>query len=798
MDASALPIESLRERFHREIRRGPVVLSSPTGSGKSTQVPRWCGTEGKVLVVEPRRVACRSLAQRVAELEKSSLGDQVGYHVRDERKASGHTRILFATPGVVLRIFESITRFQTVIVDEFHERGLEVDLLLALLLHRIRQETFKGRLVVMSATLDGERIARRLGGVHLHAEGRTFPVRIRHLAGKALLPTVDGLEDRLQRAVEAAREDPGDILVFLPGKGEIHSAGKALGHRRDLELMPLHGGLTLAEQSRIFEPGNKRRVILATNVAETSLTVPGVGVVIDSGLVRRTRYVRDRGFLTLVPVASDSADQRSGRAGRTAAGVTYRLWSEAAQLEDRTPPEIYRESLVPLLLAAAAQGELCDDLPFTDAPKTHAIETSRAYLESLGALETDGTITDRGKRLFGLPLNAELGRWLVEAEERDAETPGLLADMIDLVAALSVDRIVVGPPSDDELEDDPESACDARASIQAMRGGLRHRARGYALSEAQSVRKRLRRAFKRASTGDEPLEVDRRRLATALLAADPRLAHVARRRGKRTAWSNGGTEIELGRDCAVGRQESVEAALVLQTVALGLGRKDSRIVGTRAMPVPTSWLVGAGLGRDRLAGLSVEDGAVVADVERVYAKKVIRRRSEIPQGLLARKAAVELFLNGRLFRKAMLQSRESFEATWVARRLAERLDEIPYWLHEITELDGDLPLDFEQWVTARLEDLGFDAGDDLALLSPEDLTFPPLSQMLRDELDRSYPRKLKIDGISYRVDYELEAGRVLLRIEQGKPQKPPDPFYLPRFPGFKVLVEHKGVLRNVR
>ena len=364
MTEAKLPIDALRERFDQEITRGPVVLSSPTGSGKSTQVPRWCGEKGKVLVVEPRRVACRSLAQWVAKLEGGELGREVGYHVRDERKASSSTRILFATPGIVLRIFEKIHRFDAVIVDEFHERGLEVDLLLALLVARLRAGRFRGRLVVMSATLDGERVAKHVGGVHLHAEGRTFPVTVSHLGGKALLPDVSGLEERLKAAVDRCRDHAGDILVFLPGKGEIAGATKALAHRSDLEVMPLHGGLSLSEQSRIFKRGRKRRVILATNVAETSLTVPGVGVVIDSGLVRQTRYVRDRGFLTLVPVAMDSADQRAGRAGRLAAGVCIRLWSEAAQLEARTPPEIHRESLVPLLLAAAAQGERCAELPF--------------------------------------------------------------------------------------------------------------------------------------------------------------------------------------------------------------------------------------------------------------------------------------------------------------------------------------------------------------------------------------------------------------------------------------------------
>ncbi|MEO1365643.1 MAG: DEAD/DEAH box helicase, partial [Acidobacteriota bacterium] len=209
-----LPVDRVRGEVLGALERGPVVLSSPTGSGKSTQVPRWC--PGPVLVVEPRRVACRSLAQRVAALEGTDLGDGVGYRVRDERRAGPSTRILFATPGVVLRLFDRLDRFATVIVDEFHERGLEVDLLLALLLER-RRAGAEGRLVIMSATLDAGAIARHVCGAAIEAEGRAFPVAVRHLPGSALLPDVRGLEDRVRQALVAAAELPGDVPGDRPG-----------------------------------------------------------------------------------------------------------------------------------------------------------------------------------------------------------------------------------------------------------------------------------------------------------------------------------------------------------------------------------------------------------------------------------------------------------------------------------------------------------------------------------------------------------------------------------------------------
>ena len=803
MSPGSLPIDALRPRFEAELPGRPVVLSSPTGSGKSTQVPRWCAAWGKVLVVEPRRVACRSLAQRVAQLESVRLGREVGYHVRDEHKATAATGILFATPGIVLRIFEDIERFDTVIVDEFHERGLEVDLLLALLVHRLRQGRFRGRLVIMSATLDGERLAEHVGGVHLHAEGRTYPVDVRHLAdARTLLPDVDGLTERVRRAVRAADEKAGDMLVFLPGKGEIASCAKALSSFRELEILPLHGGLTLQEQSRIFEPGPKRRVILSTNVAETSLTVPGVGVVIDSGLVRQTRYVRDRGFLTLVPVALDSADQRSGRAGRTAPGLTFRLWSEAAQLEARTPPEIYRESLVPLLLAAAAQGENLSDLPFADPPKAHAVDTALAELQELGALGDGGRITERGHRLFGLPLDAAHGRLLVEAEERDRDEPGLLRDMVDLVAALSVDRVVVEAPSTDELEDEPSAACDAVASIRVMRGELRQRVRGPALQEAKAVQRRLAQAFEisdKESADDGT--VDRARLIRCLLAADRRAAHIPRQRGRRTAWSNGGTEIELGRDCGAAKLESLdktpEALLVLRTMALGFGKKDSKVIVTRAAPVTLRDLAEAGLGRPRAVEPALEDGRVVAVVERVYAKKVLRREHTVPTGEAARQAVAELFLSRRLFKSVLDESRENLDAASLASSLASSLQDLPFWLHDVPRHVPYPPPPFDEWVARRLAELGVESGDDVALLSADDLLFPPLPPFIREELDRQYPRRLKIQGVDYGIDYRLGSRKVILRVESGKPQTPPDRFYLPRFDGFRIQVEHKGVLRSI-
>jgi len=566
--STTLPIDAIRAAFEEKLPAGPVVVTSPTGSGKSTQIPRWC--PGRVLVVEPRRVACKTLALRVAELEGCELGTDVGFHVRDHRVEQRSTRILFATPGVVLRRFDELERFETVVLDEFHERTLDVDLILALLRRR-----YHGRLVVMSATLRPGPLAAYLEGHHLHAEGRMFPVDVVHQSGDVMLPAGDHLRERVGRAVgRALDQHEGDVLVFLPGKGEIAGATDELAGRPGLEILPLHGGLSLDDQARVFRPASRRKVVLATNVAETSVTVPGIGVVIDSGLVRRTRYHRGRGFLTLTPIAADSAEQRAGRAGRTGPGACIRLWSERARLEASTPPEIRREALLPLVLAAAACGARTEDLRFLDPPQEYAVTAACDDGRALGALDEGGVITATGRDLFGLPLDPPLGRLLIEARGGDS-----LPDAIDLVSALAVGRpLFRGPPKHEDDRGLRAGGCDASALVAAVRRGEpgRHELAPAALSEARANAKRLRGALGLPAKADRDAPIDPKALGLTALAADPRAAHVARERRGRIYWSNGGTEIELGRESAAGLAENPKALVVYETRALGVGQRKTR------------------------------------------------------------------------------------------------------------------------------------------------------------------------------------------------------------------------------
>ncbi|MEO6576267.1 MAG: helicase-related protein, partial [Polyangiaceae bacterium] len=740
-----------------------------------------------VLVVEPRRVACRALAARVADLEGTPLGDGVGYRVKDDRRANDDTRIVFATPGLVLRAWSEIARFDVLVIDELHERSLDVDLLLALALER-----FTGRLIVMSATLDGDRVAAHLGAHHLRGEGRAYPLMIRHLGPEPLLPDPRNLETRVTKALDSCRDAPGDVLVFLPGKAEITECARALRGRRDLEIVELHGGLALADQARAFAASSLRKVILATNVAETSLTIPGVGVVIDAGLVRQTRYHQGRGFLTLVPIAEDSAAQRAGRAGRTGPGVVVRLWSQAARLAGTTLPEIHRESLVPMVLGAAACGASLARLPLLDRPKDHALASATEELVALGALDAKGDITERGRELFGLPLDPTLGRLLVEAR-----TAGGLDDAIDLVAVLTTDRPLFFAGERPSIADDLRAGeCDVTACIRALRSGEPelHRLNRITLELARAASKRLRRAYGRPERPDLAAPIDRERLIRAAIAADARCVYIARDRGRVTAWSNGGTEIELGRESAVADAKAVEAILVFASRALGLGQGDTTVLITCATPVPLKLLARLGLGRDRLSEIALEGGKMVARIERVYARRILETREETPEGEVAREAMAKLLLRGSLFRAAMKTTRERLAATALWSGLVTGDVESPEYLASAPALVPSI----EDWVSARIASLGVEGGDDLAMLSPKDFELADIPDYVRTYLDKEYPRTVDLGDASYEAEYAMGQRQVTLKMVRGSRREPPPPGYLPRFTGLRVIVDTGHAVRVVR
>lgn len=771
-----LPIEAHQNAIVNALSSTALVLSSPTGSGKSTMVPQWCPPP--VLVVEPRRVACRSLAGRVAELDGTKLGTRVGFHVRGEQRVIPSTEIVFATPGIALRSFDKTLTYQTVIIDEFHERQLETDLLLALLRKRRN-----GNLVVMSATIEGDRVASYLKSEHLSVEGRMHPVEVRYLPGNALLPDRENLDRRVRNAIDRASTDTGDILVFLPGKAEIIETAQAL-HDRPEEILELHGGLSLKQQARAFNPGSRRRVILATNVAETSITLPRIGVVIDSGLVRRTRFHQNRGYLTLSPIALDSAEQRAGRAGRLGPGVCYRLFSESAKLESTTPPAIHRESLTRLVMSAAACGEQVGALTWLDEPKSYAIEAAVEELQSLGVIDGMHRLTARGKKMFGLPLDPHLARLLVEARGTEVESAA-----VDLVSALAVGRPLLSrrlTPEDAWFE----LGCDASVLIAAVRDSGEHRnlLSEFAVKEARQIRKRLRSAL---NTEGEA-KYDRLALLACMIRADPRSVYVARGGKKRVMrgavrsnppFSNGGTEVLLGRESLLSEREDLKALVAVDTRALGLGKRDSKLIISQASPISYATMAQLGLGRDRVAATVVEKGVLTAKVQRVYAKRVIDEREEVPTGKLAQEALTERFLSGAIFRKSLPKVGHYLQQA----RLAFGL-----------QLVDTPPLQLQDWVLQHVQELGFESGHDLLLLSASDFLPPSLPYEVQHVLDDAYPTRVELGDASYLVEYDLKKKQVILKMVRGHRTTPPQRSFLPKFRGFRIFVEAGRRLHAVR
>lgn len=419
------PISTLLPQILTTLERGTrLVLEAPPGAGKTTQVPLalleapWL--EGrKILMLEPRRVAARSAAQFMARQRGEGVGETVGYRIRFENKISARTRIEVVTEGILTRMLQDDPLLEGVgalLFDEFHERHLAADLGLALALDVQSQLREDLRIVVMSATLDGERLAQFLDAPRLSSEGRSFPVTIAHFPARR----DEALEPQARRAVEQAlAEHPGDVLVFLPGQREIARVQTALQAVLDsaVQVLPLHGELPVDQQSQVLQPdpGGRRRVVLATNVAESSVTLPGVRVVIDAGLAREPRYDPNSGFarLDVVNIAQASADQRAGRAGRVAEGWAWRLWPQSQRLEAQRRPEIAQVELASLALELAAWGS--DDLRFVDTPPAGALAAARELLQRLGALSDSGTLTPLGRRMLTLGTHPRLAAMLMAA-----------------------------------------------------------------------------------------------------------------------------------------------------------------------------------------------------------------------------------------------------------------------------------------------------------------------------------------------------------------------------------------------
>jgi ATP-dependent helicase HrpB len=432
-----LPIDEALPDLTAALRQHhAAVLVAPPGAGKTTRVPLvlldepWA-RDRKILVLEPRRLAARAAAERMAATLKEAVGDTVGLRVRFGSKVTRKTRIEVVTEGIFTRLIlddPSLDGIAAVLFDEFHERSLDADLGLALardVQQGLREDL---KLLAMSATLDGARVAKLLGDAPVvESEGRAFPVETRYLGRDARQPVERQMADAVARALRA---EPGSALVFLPGQAEIRRTETLLKERVSdpaVDIVTLYGALDAQTQDRAIAPApaGKRKVVLATSIAETSLTIEGVRVVVDSGLARVPRYEPDVGLTRLetVRVSRAAADQRRGRAGRTEPGVCYRLWDEpqTASLEAYARPEILAADLSSMLLDCAQWGATDPrKLSFLDPPPTSALTEARTLLVELQAIDAQGRITGEGRKLRRLPLPPRLARMVVDAAREGA------------------------------------------------------------------------------------------------------------------------------------------------------------------------------------------------------------------------------------------------------------------------------------------------------------------------------------------------------------------------------------------
>ena len=470
-----LPVVEHREEILAAVRAHPVVVVvSETGSGKTTQLPKMVAEAlgidgGRIGCTQPRRIAAASVSKRVAEELQVPLGDYVGYQVRFEDRTSRETRIKFMTDGILLAETQGdrdLKQYEALILDEAHERSLNIDFLLGYV-RRLLDRRKDLKLVISSATLDAGSFSEffTINGVPapvIEAPGRMFPV------AEFFLPPFDDedLPQHVARAVDYLGdvEPNGDVLIFLPGEREIRECADVLDGRqyRGTEVLPLFARLGLGDQQRVFNPGHKRRVILATNVAETSLTIPRIACVIDSGVARVSRWSPGKGVqrLQIEPVSQASARQRKGRCGRVRDGVCVRLYEETELTErpEFTDPEIRRSSLAGVILRMKALGlPEIDEFPFLDPPAPKAVSEGYRTLREVGALDKEKRLTDYGRQMARLPVDPRLGRMLIEARKE-----GCLAEVLPIVAALE---------SNDPRERPAEKAREADAAHARWKDG---------------------------------------------------------------------------------------------------------------------------------------------------------------------------------------------------------------------------------------------------------------------------------------------------------------------------------------
>jgi ATP-dependent helicase HrpB len=579
-----LPITPLLPEIVASLSGVPrLVLEAPPGAGKTTQVPLalldapWL--EGKIVMLEPRRLAARAAATFMAQSLGEEPGGTVGYRMRFESRVSARTRIEVVTEAILTRMLQddaSLPGVGALVFDEYHERNLHADLGLALALETQAQLRPELRLVVMSATLDGERIARHLDAPRIASPGRSFPVDVVYFPER---PPEDWRMHARRAIQQALADTDGDVLVFLPGKREIDALARVLAAAElpsNVSTTTLHGELELSAQAAVLAPPppGTRRIVLATNVAESSVTLPAVRAVVDTGLARAPMLDPGSGLSRLETflIPQSSATQRTGRAGRVAPGKAYRLWPQSRRLDAAITPEIRQVELMPLALELAVWG--AESLRWLDAPPAAALAEARTQLRAMGAIDAAGRITAHGRRISSLPTHPRFANAI--ARVRDDET-GLACDL----AALLEGR--------DVLRGEARRDDDVRTRLDALRRFRERRAPADAdrdaLAQVDRAAQQLRRTV-RARDGADAAHATGEVLAHATGEV---LAHAFGERIARSTSDDGRRyQLANGRGAHLDDRSGLRGARWLVVAELRFDERDSTIL--RAAPVDEGWL----------------------------------------------------------------------------------------------------------------------------------------------------------------------------------------------------------------
>jgi len=736
-----LPIEQATgDLIVRLGRDGAAVLVAAPGAGKSTVVPirlldaPWLA--GKIVMLEPRRVAARAVAARLAWHLGEPVGKTVGYRVRFDTQVSAATRLEVVTEGVLTRMLiddPTLDGYGLVIFDEFHERSLPGDVGLALALETKALVRPELRILVMSATIDAAGVATLLDDAPVvEVPGRVFPVETRSRP----IPAGGRFEDHVAGVIdEALRSEAGDVLVFLPGVGEINRVAKRL-QGVSAAVLSLHGSMPLEDQVEALAPGSRRRVVLATSIAETSVTIPGVRIVVDGGRMRVPRFSSRTGLTRVVTtrVSRAAADQRRGRAGRTEPGVCYRLWSRAddGQLLEFTPPAIAGSDLAPVVLELAAAGVVDPTrLRWLNPPAEPAVRQATELLQLLGALTTDGRVTARGKMLARLPLHPRLAHMCLEAK---AVGHGALAAAL---VALLGDRDIVawtdGAPPDSDI----------RVRLDLLRGvthpgvsadrRLLHRARG----EEREWRRRL--GVAQGSVADAEW-------AGQLLASA-----YPDRVGQRRSGAAGRFLLRNGRGASVPPSETLARLDYLVAVDLDDAGTESRI------------RIAAGLDAATVADLVARDGAATVRVMVDRERGQVRVTEEVKLGAIVVAERPVRDPDAELIGQGWLDAVRRNGLDWLpwsdgASRLRARLGFLRHHDPEWPDVsDSGLIGAIDTWlhpaVVGRTRLEGLDLASHLLAL---------LSWPQREALDRLAPERFEVPtGSRIAIDYGDPAAPVL-------------------------------------